>query len=116
MTKPEHFEPNDYVIHPSLDGVRGQVLWVEGRDVFVCWETGYEPYVRHDARSLKKLSVLDMMVDGRSVEFEFAAPRSRCKCGLKLQPAKGGRKQVCSRCNVYYSTTGYIETSDGEAR
>lgn len=107
---PEHFEPGDYVLHPHIEGLRGQVLWTEGRDVFVCWETGWDPYVRHNASTIKKVGVLDMLLEGREVEFEFTQPRSRCKCGLKLQPAKGGRKRVCSRCKVYYSNTGYMET------
>lgn len=99
-------DTNDYVLHPSIDGVRGQVLWVEDGDAYVCWETGYEPYVRHRVRDLKKTTVLDLLVTGREVNFKHEPLRARCKCGLKLQPAAKGKKLVCSRCKIYFTLTG----------
>jgi hypothetical protein len=68
------FEPGEYVLHPTLRGVRGQVLCTEYDEVYVCWETGYEPYTRHHVADIKRVNMLDLLVEGREIQFKFRPP------------------------------------------
>ena len=102
-------DAGDYVEHltlVSLRGVRGQVLWTDGMDTYVCWETGYEYHRCHHRNDLKKLNVLDLIIAGREVSFEHCSPQSRCKCGVQLQHTRKSNLFICPLCSVYYNPDG----------
>jgi len=104
------FEPGDYVLHPKYKGVRGQVLWTEGRIAFVCWETGYEPYEEISMRELEPTNLLDMLVEGRELKYEHIDVKGRCKCGTNLDASRrrwrGQRLMICCKCRLYYNPDG----------
>jgi len=100
----DQIEPGDYVMHPSEEGVRGLVLWVDdshrGRDgiiAHVCWETGYEADSAVRTHELKKVNVLDLIVDGRELEYRQEGINSRCRCGAKMNEMSHGW-MYCQRC------------------
>jgi hypothetical protein len=100
--------PGDYVIRPKRPDIRGIVMWTDRSDVFVCWETGYEPYIRENASDLEKINVLDLLVDGRELNFEHTPQFSRCKCGCRLAASRRKELLICPSCRVYYNSFGAL--------
>lgn len=102
----ETLTPGDYVQHPHLPSVRGQVLWTEYDHAFVCWETGYEPYTEHRICDLTLVNALDLLVSGRELEYRHSWPMSKCSCGHILQRSRKRNKLICSRCRVHFDIYG----------
>lgn len=109
-----HFESGDYVTFGDDDTVRGQVLWTENDGMYgvayVCWETGFEPYSCVSLKDLKPINILDLLADGRKLNYEFIPPKGRCRCGTNLRTSRkkwrGQRLMICCKCRVYYKPDG----------
>ncbi|MGE3483659.1 MAG: hypothetical protein AB7L09_02885 [Nitrospira sp.] len=93
------YKSGDMVVR-SGTRVRGQVGWVDWDGIYVCWETGYQDYVRMSRDQVEPLSVLDAILEERETQFAYCSNNTRCVCGRKTSRRRRG--STCSYCKREY--------------